>query len=127
MVFLLALFACTTGSSQQVTTSDIVWKDGTLSMALASLEAKCGIQTESTVREDYYESIKKLQEEISQLDEQVTNFNKRLDDIQGSGVGNASLINFDPRATTLSAKNVQEALDELMKRLKVLEHQVLYL
>jgi len=122
---LLSLLACSSDPPRQVTTSDIPWKDGTLSMALASLEAKCGIQTGSNVPDDYYNTIKKLQADISLVDEQVARLNQTLEEIQGSGVGNAALINFDPRATTLSAKNVQDALDEMMARLKVLEHHVL--
>ena len=125
MILFIMHLACSTSNPKQITTSDIPWKDGTLSMAIASLEAKCGIQTPSEVPDDFYENIKKLQQEISLLDEQVVELEKRLDELQGSGVGSATMINFDPRATTLSAKTVQEALDEMMVRLSVLEHHVL--
>ena len=120
--------SCASPSPQEnLTASDIAWKDGNIAMALASLEAKCGVEKSSKpdVSEDLLEELETLKKEISLLQEQVERVYEVVDEVQADGVGHAKLVPYDPRQTVLQAKTVQEAIDEMMGRVKVLERSVL--
>lgn len=124
----LGLISCVSPSPQQhLTASDIAWKDGNIAMALASLEAKCGIEKpqKTEVSDDLVQEIESIKKEVSLLQEQVERVYEVVGEVQSDGVGHAKLVPYDPRQTVLQAKTVQEAIDEMMERVKVLERSVL--
>ena len=131
LLFVLSLssISCASPSPEQgLTASDIAWKEGNVAMALASLEAQSGIekpQKAVDVNEELLKELDVLKEELSLMKEHVERVYEVVGEIQSDGVGHAKLVPYDPRQTILKAKTVQEAIDEMMVRVKILEQNVL--
>lgn len=125
----LSSFSCAIPSPEQgLTASDIAWNEGNVAMALASLEAQMAIERPVQmveINEELLKEIETLKEEVSLMKEHVERVYEVVGEIQSDGVGHAKLVPYDPRQTVLEAKTVQEAIDEMMTRIKVLEQNVL--
>ena len=125
----LSSLSCTLPPPEQkLTASDIAWNEGNVAMALASLEAQVGIEKPSKtveINEELLKEFEVLKEELSLMKEQIERVYEVVGEIQSNGVGHAKLVPYDPRQTVLEAKTVQEAIDEMMTRVKILEQNVL--
>ena len=66
-----------------------------------------------------------LKKDVGILQEELAHVRTLLEQVQEGGIAHAKLIPFDPRVTTLQAQTLQEAVDEMMARISVLESSVL--
>ena len=119
------------GCSQQNTNIpayNIDWNGKNLVMALDELERKCSTQPIIASNEDEIkkltEEIRDLRNDVDRLDATMDVIRQTLDTVQEGGISHANLIPFDPRETTLEARNLQSAMTEMMQKLASLEHKV---
>lgn len=127
-LFLIGFSACIAPQpTPSLTASDIAWKDGNVAIALAQLEAKAILGSEEGQKapDDLSEEVKILRKDLELLQEQIDRVLDEVHSVQENGVGRADLVPYDPRTTTLEAKTVQTAIDEMMERIKILERNVL--
>ena len=124
----MGFYACITPQpTPSLTASDIAWKDGNVAIALAQLEAKAILGSEEGEQkpDDLSEELKILRRDLELVQEQLDRVLDEVHSVQENGVGRAELVPYDPRTTTLEAKTVQTAIDEMMERVKILERNVL--
>jgi hypothetical protein len=126
---ILLLVACPTpDTSSALTASDISYNNQNVAIALSNLEAQLLVEaSKKTVNknEDLVDEVAQLQKDLGILQEELTHIRTLLDQVQEGGIAHAKLIPFDPRVTTLKAQTLQEAIDEMMQRVSLLESNVL--
>ena len=129
---LLVLCALLTGCpSPQVQNSlkasDISYNDQNVALALANLESQLSLKpVRSQEKSRKIWSPKWLNsKDVGILQEELAHVRTLLEQVQEGGIAHAKLIPFDPRVTTLQAQTLQEAVDEMMARISVLESSVL--
>jgi len=108
--------------------SDISYNDQNVALALASLESKLIVEASKKsgeVSEDLVSEVAQLKKDVGILQEELAHVRTLLEQVQEGGIAHAKLIPFDPRVTTLQAQTLQEAVDEMMARISVLESSVL--
>ena len=108
--------------------SDISYNDQNVALALANLESQLLVEASKKsgdVSEDLVSEIAQLKKDVGILQEELTHVRTLLEQVQEGGIAHAKLIPFDPRVTTLKAQTLQEAVDEMMARISVLESSVL--
>jgi len=108
--------------------SDIAYNDQNVALALANLESQLIVEASKksgNVSEDLVSEIAQLKKDVGILQEELAHVRTLLEQVQEGGIAHAKLIPFDPRVTTLKAQTLQEAVDEMMQRISVLESSVL--
>lgn len=108
--------------------SDISYNDQNVALALANLESQLLVEASKKsegVSEDLVSEIAQLKKDVGILQEELAHVRTLLEQVQEGGIAHAKLIPFDPRVTTLKAQTLQEAVDEMMARISVLESNVL--
>ena len=113
--------ACHT-EPETVSVDDIIWNGKPLTVALEEI-SKSGTATGAVQTKG--SDTTGLEKRIGLLEERVDRIEIVISELQSNGIGHSQLVNYDPRATKLSAKNVQEALTELENRLSETESRVL--
>jgi len=125
----LILMACPTPQTPSaMSASDIAYNDKNLAIAISDLEAQLLIvrnQTGSGDNTDLMQEVAQLKTDVGILQEELVHIRTLLEQVQKGGIAHAKLIPFDPRVTTLQAQTLQEAIDEMMARVSVLESSVL--
>ena len=108
--------------------SDISYNDQNVALALANLESQLIVEASKKsgeVSEDLVSEVAQLKKDVGILQEELAHVRTLLEQVQEGGIAHAKLIPFDPRVTTLQAQTLQEAVDEMMARISVLESSVL--
>ncbi len=119
MISLLLLLACS--SAPHPTADQIRYGDGTVQDALdRALAASAANEADEDERDPPGFS----PERLASLEERIGKLELILVQMQQNGVSSATVVGFDPRATTLAATNVQGALDELEARVSKMEGKV---
>ena len=123
------LIACPTPQTPSaMSASDIAYNDKNLAIAISDLEAQLLIvqnQTGGGDNTDFVQEVAQLKKDVGILQEELAHIRTLLEQVQEGGIAHAKLIPFDPRVTTLQAQTLQEAIDEMMARVSVLESSVL--
>lgn len=130
VLFLCGLYtACPSPQVQSsLKASDISYNDQNVALALANLESQLLVEASKKsgdVSEDLVSEIAQLKKDVGILQEELIHIRTLLEQVQEGGIAHAKLIPFDPRVTTLKAQTLQEAVDEMMARISVLESNVL--
>jgi len=87
----------------------VTYNEASLQEALETIES-----TLATLKPEEASSLSALEERIVQLELAVAR-------MENQGVITAEMVGYDPRATRLSGRKVQDAVDELEERLRVVE------
>ena len=128
-ILTMLLLGCPTPSApSSLRASDIGYNDQNVAIALANLEAQLMIQAKEQVdgeKNDSLQEISDIKKDIGILQEELVHIRTLLEQVQEGGIAHAKLIPFDPRVTTLKAQTLQDAMDEMMQRVTVLERHVL--
>lgn len=130
LVFLCGIYtACPSPQVQNsLKASDISYNDQNVALALANLESQLLVEASKKsgdVSEDLVSEIAQLKKDVGIIQEELAHVRTLLEQVQEGGIAHAKLIPFDPRVTTLKAQTLQEAVDEMMARISVLESNVL--
>ncbi len=102
------LLACSGGSAQSA--EDIPYQDTTVQAALDALQKAEAVAEEPT-------SLKALEDRMLQVELTISR-------MENGGFITAENVGYDPRATRLSGRKVQGALDELEERVREVESRV---
>ena len=125
----LILAGCTTQTRGELNASDISYNGQNIAIALADIEARMVIQankkTTGTPDSSLLSEVEQLRKDLTITQEELTHIRTLLEKVQEGGIAHAKLIPFDPRVTTLKAQTLQEAIDEMMSRVSILERNVL--
>ena len=125
----LILTGCTTQTRGELNASDISYNGQNIAIALADLESRMVVQAKQqnsgSISPEILSEIEQLRKDLTITQEELTHIRTLLDTVQEGGIAHAKLIPFDPRVTTLKAQTLQEAIDEMMKRVSILERNVL--
>ena len=125
----LLLMGCPSPQVQNsLKASDIAYNDQNVALALANLESQLIVEASKksgNASEDLVAEVAQLKKDVGILQEELAHVRTLLEQVQEGGIAHAKLIPFDPRVTTLKAQTLQEAVDEMMQRISVLESSVL--
>ena len=108
--------------------SDISYNDQNVALALANLESQLLLEASKKpgeISDDLVSEVAQIKKDVGILQEELAHIRTLLEQVQEGGIAHAKLIPFDPRVTTLQAQTLQEAVDEMMARISVLESSVL--
>jgi hypothetical protein len=103
-----SLLACSGTSPQSA--ADIPYEDTTVQAALDALQKAEAVAAEPT-------SLKSLESRMVQVELTISR-------MENGGFITAENVGYDPRATRLSGRKVQDAMDELEKRVREVESRV---
>ena len=114
------LLACGS-SSDKVYAEDIIYKDGSVQDALSQLESRI---SDNRLTGSAAPTLLELSVQVSNLEDRMSRVELETTTLKINGLMPAENVSYDPRATTLSARDLQTALDELTARLEDAEEQL---
>ncbi len=125
----LLFVGCSTQSRGELNASDISYNGQNIAIALADLEGRMVVQAQQKYtgepNKELISDVEQLRKDLSILQDELAHIRTLLETVQEGGIAHAKLIPFDPRVTTLKAQTLQEAMDEMMARVNILERNVL--
>ena len=109
-------------SSKEYSAYDIAYGDVTVAEAIQRLEASDNQVGEISDSEDGSGglTVKRAQS----LEERLARLELFLSELEHMGIIQAEAVGYDPRVTTLQATNLQDAMDQIEKRVSTLEEKM---
>ena len=106
---LALLFLACNSAPSPTPASSVTYNEASVQEALATIES-----TLATLKPEEASSLSALEERVVQLELAIAR-------MENQGVITAEMVGYDPRSTRLSGRKVQDAVDELEERLRVVE------
>ena len=108
-------------SSDKLYAEDVVYRDGSVQDALLRLESQLSADPLTAPNAP---TLLELSVQLSNLEDRMGRVELETTTLKINGLVPAENVSYDPRATTLSARDLQSALDELTARVAVAEKQL---
>ena len=105
-------------SSDKLYAEDVVYRDGSVQDALLRLESQLSADPLTAPNAP---TLLELSVQLSNLEDRMGRVELETTTLKINGLVPAENVSYDPRATTLSARDLQSALDELTARVAVAE------